>query len=116
MRRARARRAGMDRQMRARGPWSAGAASAFTQGAEDIARVQREIAGGAVGKEKAQRLPDRRKRDLVPRNFAFLEKTHFETFLAGIDFDVEQPRQIEQMHLMHVRHVEQREKALNLDA
>ena len=46
----------------------------------------------------------------------FVEELHFETFLAGVDVDVEQPREVEQMHLMHVRHVQQREEALHLDA
>ena len=73
-------------------------------------------AGGAVGEEEAQRLADGRERDFVPRNFAFLEELHFEALLAGVDVDVEQARQIEEMHLMHMRHVQQREEALDLDA
>ena len=78
--------------------------------------MQRVVAGGAVGKEKAQRLAHGGERDLVPGNFAFVEELHFETFLAGVDVDVEQTRQVEEMHLMHVRHVQQREQALDLDA
>src|SRR6266702_5896803 len=90
--------------------------SAVAQRAEDVARVQTVVARRAVGEEEAQGLRDGGERDVVPGNFVLFEEAHFEALFACFDIEIEQSREVEQMHLMHVRNVQQRVQVLYFDA
>src|SRR3970040_1530764 len=64
----------------------------------------------AVGEPALERQADGAEGDVLPRYAAFLEQRHFERLFARLEFQAEEARAVEKVHLVHVGHRDHAER------
>src|SRR6266850_5158334 len=82
----------------------------------EVLGVEAESPFPAIGEPVPQGCADRAKGDLLPGNPFLIEEGHLEGLFAGPEAQVQQPAEVEQMHLVHPRHRDHAERRAELDA
>ena len=77
--------------------------------ADDVADMQPELTGGALGEVLAQGFVNHGEGDLRPGDVFFGEQPHFQTFLAGTGFTI---LELAAKHQVHLTDVQQRIKTV----
>src|SRR2546422_8217632 len=82
----------------------------------DVLGVEAESPFPAIGEPVPQGRADRAKGDFLPGNPLFVEEGHLEGLFTGPEAQVQQPAEVEEMHLVRPRHREHAERRAELDA
>src|SRR5258707_7664795 len=81
---------------------------------DDVLGVEAEVAPGPVLEPALESRADGPESDLLPRNASLVEQRDLQRLLAGLEFEVEQPRAVEEVHLVHARHRDHAERRAEL--
>src|SRR2546426_1264935 len=76
----------------------------------DVLGVEAESPFPAIGEPVPQGCADRAKGDFLPGNPLFVEEGHLEGFFTGPEAQVQQPAEVEEVHLVRPRHREDAER------
>src|SRR5712691_5382930 len=82
----------------------------------EVLGVEAESPFPAIGEPVPQGCAYRAKGDLLPGNPVLVEQGHFEGLFAGPEAQVQQPAEVEEVHLVRPRHREHAERRTALDA
>src|SRR5258708_27412625 len=82
---------------------------------DDVLGVEAEVAPGPVLEPALESRADGPESDLLPRNVSLVEQRDLQRLLARLEFEVEQPRAVEEVHLVHARHRDHAERRAELD-
>src|SRR2546426_11515174 len=69
----------------------------------EVLGVEAESPLAAIGEPVPQGCADRAKGDLLPGNPCLVEEGHLEGLFTGLEAQVQQPAEVEEMHLVHPR-------------
>src|ERR1700704_13372 len=82
----------------------------------EVLGVEAESPSPAIGEPVPQGCADRAKGDLLPGNPFLVEQGHLEGLFAGPEAQVQQPAEVEEVHLVRPRHRDHAERRAELDA
>src|SRR3979490_2217771 len=82
----------------------------------DVLGVEAESPFPAIGEPVPQGCADRAEGDLLPGNLFLIEEVHLEGLITGLEAEVHQPAEIEEVHLIRPRHRDHAERRTELDA
>src|SRR5882762_2216822 len=82
----------------------------------DVLGVEAESPFPAIGEPVPQGCADRAEGDLLPRNPFLIEEAHLEGLITGLEAEVQQPAEVEEVHLIRPRHRDHTERRTELDS